>query len=88
MTEAAKFYESKAKGLGADFLDDVQRAIDRLRQNPLLGQSVTSDLRRSLLSRFPFFLIYAVEPEGLRLPQLRTSDAVPTIGKCELQIDQ
>ncbi len=65
MTEAALFYEGEASGLGADFLDDVQRAVDRLREHPRLGQVVSGDLRRGLLSRFPFSLIYTIEPEGL-----------------------
>ena len=65
VTEAARFYEGQARGLGTEFLDDVQRAIDRLRDNPMLGQTVEDDLRRSLLSRFPFSLIYTVEPDNL-----------------------
>jgi plasmid stabilization system protein ParE len=65
MTETAIFYERQAHGLGAEFLDDVQRAIDRLRDNPKLGQSVVDEFRRGLLSRFPFSLIYTVEPENL-----------------------
>ena len=65
MTEAARFYEGQAPGLGSDFLDDVQRTIDRLRDNPELGQAVSGDLRRGLLSRFPYSLMYAVEPEQL-----------------------
>ena len=65
MTETAIFYEGQAHELGAEFLDDVQRAIDRLRDNPKLGQIVVDELRRSLLSRFPFSLIYVIEPEGL-----------------------
>jgi plasmid stabilization system protein ParE len=65
MTEAARFYEGQADGLGADFLDDLRRAVDRLRDNPGLGQPVTAELRRSLLSQFPFSVIYAIEPDGL-----------------------
>jgi hypothetical protein len=34
MTEAALFYESSSDGLGNGFLDDVQRAIDRLCDYP------------------------------------------------------
>ena len=30
MTEASLFYEAAASGLGNDFLNDVQQAIDRL----------------------------------------------------------
>ena len=35
MTEAALFYEAASSQLGTDFLDDVQRAIDRVRDYPL-----------------------------------------------------
>ncbi len=65
MIEAAIFYEGQAHGLGTEFLDDVQCAIDRLRDNPRLGQIVVNELRCGLLSRFPFSLIYAVEPEAI-----------------------
>ncbi len=65
MTETALFYEGQAHGLGAEFLDDVQRTINRLRNNPKLGQKVVDDLRCGLLSRFPFSLIYGIEPEDL-----------------------
>jgi len=65
MTEAAIFYQEQSQGLGIVFLDDVQRTIDRLRDNPMLGQTLVDDLRRGLLSRFPFSLIYAIESESL-----------------------
>lgn len=65
MTEAAVFYEDQAQGLGIEFLDDVQSTIDRLRENPLLGHIVKDDLRRSLLSKFPYSIIYVIEPDDL-----------------------
>lgn len=65
MIEAALFYEKQARRLGIEFLDDVQRAVDRLRDNPKSGEVVVNELRRGLLSRFPFFLIYAVEAEAV-----------------------
>ena len=61
MTEAALFYEAASSQLGIDFLDDVQRAIDRLREFPHAGEAVTSDVRQTLLHRFPFSLIYTIE---------------------------
>jgi len=33
MTEAALFYEAASNGLGSDFLNDVQRVVDRLRES-------------------------------------------------------
>lgn len=65
MTEAALFYEEQSQGLGVEFLDDVQRTIDRLKDNPVIGQAAVDDLRRGLLSRFPFFIIYAIESDSL-----------------------
>ena len=65
MTEAAVFYESREPGLGSEFLDDMQRTVDRLLRNPLLGQSISPVFRRTLFSRFPFSLIYVSEPDGL-----------------------
>ncbi len=63
MSEAALFYESV--GLGHDFLDDVQRRIDRLRQYPKSGTRVDSKLRRMLLHRFPLSIIYFEEPDAI-----------------------
>jgi hypothetical protein len=34
ITETALFYETASIGLGIDFLDDLQRAIDRLSDYP------------------------------------------------------
>ena len=40
MTEASVFYEAATSGLGADFLDEIQRVINILRDHPDLGQPV------------------------------------------------
>jgi plasmid stabilization system protein ParE len=63
MTEAAKFYEEQAHGLGTEFLDDVQNAVDRLLDNSLLGHEIGHSLRRILLTRFPYSIIYTIESE-------------------------
>jgi hypothetical protein len=57
MTEASVFYEAASVGLGSDFLDDVQRVVDTLREHPELGRAVGKGLRQVLLHRFPFSLI-------------------------------
>jgi plasmid stabilization system protein ParE len=65
MVEAALFYEAAGSGLGHDFLGDVQRGVDLLRERPQLGRSMGRGLRQALLTRFPFSLIYALEPEAV-----------------------
>ena len=66
MTEASVFYEAASPDLGVDFLDDVHRGVDILRAHPAIGQAVGRGLRRMLLHRFPFSLIYAVEADVRR----------------------
>ena|SRR5258705_6208064 len=65
MTEASLFYEAASTGLGNSFLDDVQRVVDSLREHPYLGHGVVLNLRRMLLHRFPFSLIYSVETDEI-----------------------
>ncbi len=65
MTEAALFYEIASTGLGSDFLDDVQRAVNRLSAYPYAGELIDSNLRRALLHRFPFSLIYTIEANNI-----------------------
>lgn len=65
MSEAAVFYESRTFGLGEDFLNDVQQVIARLRVYPKAGAEVADGLRSVLLPRFPFSLIYSLEPGEL-----------------------
>ena len=65
MNEASSFYETASDGLGIDFLADVQLGIDRLCEHPYLGPTVGQGLRRMLLHRFPFSLIYSVEPDAI-----------------------
>lgn len=65
MTEASVFYEAATSGLGAGFLGEVQRVVNILREHPELGQPVGRGLRRALLHRFPFSLIYSVEVDAV-----------------------
>ena len=61
MTEAALFYEAAIAGLGDDFLDDIQHAIDAVRDRPELGEKIRYGFRRALVRRFPFSIVYAME---------------------------
>ena len=60
MTESAIFYEQESKGLGSNFLDEVENAIVRVCDYPELGHSYFGDLRRFVLARFPYSLLYAI----------------------------
>lgn len=65
MTEAALYYEAARSGFGDIFLDDIQHAIDAIRERPEIGAKVAYGFRRVLVRRFPFSIVYAVEAEAI-----------------------
>lgn len=65
--EAAGYYERKITGLGERFGSEVYHVIERLLEYPELGSPNDLDLRRILLARFPYFLIYSFTTDVLRV---------------------
>ena len=65
MYEAAKYYQSQTTGLGNDFLSEVERAIASIAQSPLTWPKIEGELRRRLVRRFPFGILYYIEPEEI-----------------------
>lgn len=48
MTEAARFYETRSKGLGTEFLAEVERTIAAIVSHPKAAPKVKQDIRRRL----------------------------------------
>lgn len=65
LLDAAQYYELQAAGLGSEFLDKMDAAILNLRQAPEQWPIITSNTRRCLVHRFPYALLYRVEPEAI-----------------------
>ena len=77
LVEAALHYELEVPGLGERFEAEVRRATDLLLEHPEIGQSVDSDLRRFVLPRFPFTLIYSATSEILRVEVVAHQSRLP-----------
>jgi plasmid stabilization system protein ParE len=60
--DAVEFYESQATGLGGDFIHEVERAEQRIADHPHAGSPYGDGMRRVLVSRFPFWVVYHLEP--------------------------
>lgn len=61
----AQFFESKTENLGLDFITLVQRTYERVAEFPNLGRPFGRRLRRVLVPRFPYALLYRVEPRRI-----------------------
>ena len=62
---AAGFYEAQAPGLGKDFVLEIQRLCERIADNPLIGSQIRPHIRRRALRRFPFYVLYTIEQDGV-----------------------
>lgn len=60
---AFEWYERQREGLGADFIEALRQAEDRVQRSPFAFRTVRRDARRLLLRRFPYQLIYRVVDE-------------------------
>lgn len=55
------WYNLQAPGLGADFADSVQTAVSLVEAFPLGWTEVEEGIRRCLVQRFPYGILYSVE---------------------------
>ncbi len=62
---AINWYESCAPGLGSDFMRAVEASLASIERNPENYQVVFDSARRALLRRFPYALIYSIEPGAI-----------------------
>ena len=66
--DAVDWYERQRPGLGGDFLDEVQRVLDRIAANPSIHAVVLQDVRKAVVRRFPYCIYYR-EQAGQLLEQ-------------------
>lgn len=64
VTDAHAWYAARSSGLGARFLDEVDRVVGLIAANPEGFPVLHRDLRRARLRRFPYSLFYRVALDG------------------------
>jgi len=65
LLESFEYYEEQREGLGFEFAEEVQTAIERIIQYPQAWSLVSKRTRRCRTKRFPFGIIYQVRRETL-----------------------
>jgi len=58
MLQAAVYYESQSSGLGIDYFSEVERDVQAIKESPMTWPIVEGELRRHLVRRFPFGILY------------------------------
>jgi len=63
--EAIEYYEKRVPGLGYDFALEIHAAIQRACEFPQAWSRFTGDVRRSMVHRFPYSVLYVEEQGGI-----------------------
>lgn len=65
MFQAEEYYEQQALGLGREFIAEVNHAVRGITEHPKSGRAVKRDVRRRLVRRFPFGILYRIDPDEI-----------------------
>lgn len=63
--EAASYYEGCDYGLGLDFSREVYVSIQNALDYPTMWPQIEDDVRRCLVHRFPYGVLFSIEPDGI-----------------------
>jgi plasmid stabilization system protein ParE len=64
LNDAAQYYEMESPGLGAAFLSEVERCCTSIVEHPEAGRAIRGVVRRRLVARFPYAILYALRAES------------------------
>lgn len=65
MTLTFEWYEAQRQGLGFEFIDCVEVAIETIIEMPKLYAKQHINFRRALVRRFPFSIFYTIESDEI-----------------------
>jgi len=67
LNEAADFYDLESPGLGGAFLAEIERTLTQIVEFPEAVAAGPAGIRRWLLVKFPFALLYSLPPDEIRI---------------------
>lgn len=78
---AFRFYEERREGLGERFRDHLGLALTRVQNNPEEAPVVYRKLRRKLVQRFPYMVLYQLFPGVLYVVAVMHAKQSPAVWK-------
>lgn len=65
LVDATAYYELEFAGLGTRFKNEVVLAIRRITGNPEAWAAERGEIRKCLLHKFPYKILYSIEPDHI-----------------------
>ncbi len=60
ISDAFVWYEEKKDGFGDDFVDTLEALITRIKANPFAFPIVKDEMRKAVMSRFPYNVYFEI----------------------------
>ncbi len=81
LNDIAAYYENQVSGLGFSFLDEVERSLHLIQQNPKLFPQIFHVVRRKTLRRFPYSIMYTLSETSIRILAIASQKRRPLYWK-------
>jgi len=65
--EAFEWYENQQPDLGLDFIEEVEKLIHRIEENPFMFRKVYKELRRGFINRFPYAVYFLIKQSRITI---------------------
>jgi len=65
LEDAVHYYELQYSGLGKRFKEEIKRAISRIIMYPKAWSVERGEVRKCLLHKFPYNLLYSIEKDHI-----------------------
>lgn len=67
LTEARQWYSHHRKDLDLEFMQCIEIALSRIQSNPHIFPVVYGTLRRAVVRRFPFAILYEITTDEIQI---------------------
>ncbi len=84
LTEARQWYSHHRKDLDLEFMQCIEVALSRILSNPYFFPVIYRSLRRAVVRRFPFAILYEVTAEEIEIIAVFHSRRNPNVWKSRL----
>jgi toxin ParE1/3/4 len=85
--EAYRYYEDERPGLGDEFEECIQEVLGRIAINPEMHSKVYKDVRRGVVSRFPYVIYYRKKEDHVKVISVFHSKRNPLSWKRQANLD-
>jgi len=65
MFDAIVYYDNEAEGLGDEFFNDIQSAVQKIQRNPESWAVIEDGIRKFLIVKFPYKILYMIDPDTI-----------------------